>query len=98
MARPTAAARSLATLRAWASGAASGRATMSRIESTESPEPEGAGEGGAGSDGVAAARALGADDVTVTLVKGGDHRLSTDADMLRLIRTVERLSAKVDGT
>ena len=47
--------------------------------------------------GVATAQALGGDDVTVTLIKGGDHRLSEDADILRLIRTVERLSAKVDG-
>ena len=47
--------------------------------------------------GVATAQALGGDDVMVTLIKGGDHRLSEDEDILRLIRTVERLSAKVDG-
>jgi len=47
--------------------------------------------------GVATAQALGGGDVTVTLIKGGDHRLSSDEDILRLIRTVERLSEKVDG-
>lgn len=46
--------------------------------------------------GVATAQALGGDDVTVTLIKGGDHRLSEDEDILRMIRTVERLSEKVD--
>jgi len=47
--------------------------------------------------GVATAQALGGDDVTVTLIKDGDHRLSDDANILRLIRTVERLSVRVDG-
>ena len=40
--------------------------------------------------------ALEGDDVTATLIKGGDHRLSEDRDILRLIRTVEALMAEVD--
>jgi dipeptidyl aminopeptidase/acylaminoacyl peptidase len=30
-------------------------------------------------------------DVAVTLVKGGDHRLSTEADLARLARTIDSL-------
>ncbi len=36
--------------------------------------------------------ALASDDVQVTLVKGGDHRLSRDADIALLIDTVARLA------
>ncbi|MGJ3232169.1 MAG: alpha/beta hydrolase [Oceanicaulis sp.] len=35
--------------------------------------------------------ALAGDDVTLHLSKAGDHRLSTDADLARLIETIERL-------
>lgn len=38
------------------------------------------------------ARALRSDDVQVTLVKGGDHRLSRDGDIALLLRTVAALS------
>jgi pimeloyl-ACP methyl ester carboxylesterase len=38
------------------------------------------------------ARHLEAPEVITTLVKGGDHRLSTPADIARLIATVEKLS------
>jgi dipeptidyl aminopeptidase/acylaminoacyl peptidase len=31
-------------------------------------------------------------DVTVTLVKGGDHRLSTEADLARLARVLDGLT------
>ncbi|WP_120076124.1 alpha/beta hydrolase [Aurantiacibacter odishensis] len=37
------------------------------------------------------ARALASEDVQVTLVKGGDHRLSRDGDIALLLRTVEIL-------
>ncbi|MEL1251957.1 alpha/beta hydrolase [Aurantiacibacter gilvus] len=37
------------------------------------------------------ARALASEDVQVTLVKGGDHRLSRDSDIALLLRTVETL-------
>lgn len=37
------------------------------------------------------AEALSGDDITVTLIKDGDHRLSEDKDILRLIRTVDAL-------
>ena len=30
-------------------------------------------------------------DVSVTLVKGGDHRLSSDQDLARLLATVENM-------
>jgi alpha-beta hydrolase superfamily lysophospholipase len=36
---------------------------------------------------------LGADDVTVTLVKGGDHRLSTPSDIARLKTAIDELTA-----
>ncbi len=39
--------------------------------------------------------ALESQDVTLTLVKGGDHRLSAPADLARLDETVERLAADV---
>lgn len=39
------------------------------------------------------AAALAGDDVQVTLVKGGDHRLSRDTDIALLIDTVARLSS-----
>jgi len=38
---------------------------------------------------------LGSDDVTVTFVKNGDHRLSEPADIERLCRTVEELAGDV---
>jgi pimeloyl-ACP methyl ester carboxylesterase len=38
------------------------------------------------------ARALRSQDVQVTLVKGGDHRLSRDSDLALLLRTVAALS------
>ncbi len=40
--------------------------------------------------------ALDGDDVTVTLIHGGDHRLSRDTDILRLLRVVERMGARAD--
>ncbi len=43
------------------------------------------------------AQALDGDDVTVELIKGGDHRLSGDRDILRLFRTIDALMAQVDG-
>ena len=46
---------------------------------------------------VGLADALVGDDITVELIKGGDHRLSGDGDILRLIRTVDALLAQVDG-
>ena len=39
---------------------------------------------------------LDAPDVVTTLVKGGDHRLSTPADIARLIMTVEELAGQVE--
>lgn len=42
------------------------------------------------------AEALNGDDITVTLIKDGDHRLSEDRDILRLVRTVDALAALVD--
>jgi pimeloyl-ACP methyl ester carboxylesterase len=39
--------------------------------------------------------ALASDDVTLTLVKGGDHRLSEPADIARLCDTVEALCRQV---
>ena len=39
------------------------------------------------------AAALASDDVQVTLVKGGDHRLSRESDIVLLIDTVARLAA-----
>jgi len=47
--------------------------------------------------GVRVAKALDGDDVTATLIAGGDHRLSRDRDILRLLRHVERLAKRVDG-
>ena len=38
-----------------------------------------------------------ADDVTLTLIKGGDHRLSTPAHLKILQETVLRLAERVDG-
>ncbi len=40
---------------------------------------------------------LESDDVTVTLVKSGDHRLSEPADLKRLMETVETLCSRVQG-
>ncbi len=40
---------------------------------------------------------LASDDVRVTFVKSGDHRLSTNADIALLLRTVEDLSARIAG-
>lgn len=45
---------------------------------------------------VETAEALNGDDVTVTLIKGGDHRLSSDREILRLLRTVDALMGLVD--
>lgn len=42
------------------------------------------------------AAALASDDVQVTLVKGGDHRLSRDGDIALLIDTVARLATHPD--
>ncbi len=44
----------------------------------------------------ALAAALASDDVQVTLVKGGDHRLSRDGDIALLIDTVARLATHPD--
>jgi hypothetical protein len=33
-------------------------------------------------------------DVSVTIVKGGDHRLSSDQDLARLLSTVENMINK----
>lgn len=41
--------------------------------------------------------ALESEDVAITLVKGGDHRLSGPADIERLIGTIEALCAEVGG-
>ncbi len=41
------------------------------------------------------ARALRSEDVQVTLVKGGDHRLSRDGDIALLLRTVAALTESV---
>tara|TARA_R110002110_G_scaffold405076_1_gene623930 strand:- start:11542 stop:12336 length:795 start_codon:yes stop_codon:yes gene_type:complete len=43
------------------------------------------------------AEALASDDVTITLSKSGDHRLSTQSDIARLIQTVETLLAEIEG-
>ncbi|GMV61876.1 MAG: hypothetical protein AMXMBFR74_10450 [Parvibaculum sp.] len=40
---------------------------------------------------------LSSEDVTIDLSKSGDHRLSTPADLARLIRTVEALLEEVEG-
>jgi pimeloyl-ACP methyl ester carboxylesterase len=37
------------------------------------------------------------EDVSFDLIKGGDHRLSTDRDLARLVETADALCAKVDG-
>lgn len=42
-------------------------------------------------------RALSGPDVTLTLVKGGDHRLSSPRDLALLADTVERLCAQADA-
>jgi pimeloyl-ACP methyl ester carboxylesterase len=41
---------------------------------------------------------LAQDDVTMTLVKDGDHRLSRPEDIERLIKTVEELAAEVSAS
>lgn len=41
---------------------------------------------------------LASDDVEVVLVKDGDHRLSRDQDLARLVRVVERLVEEVSET
>ena len=41
---------------------------------------------------------LDAPEVVTTLIKGGDHRLSTPADIARLIATVEELAGQVEDT
>jgi pimeloyl-ACP methyl ester carboxylesterase len=45
---------------------------------------------------VVLAEALEGPDVTLTLVKGGDHRLSSSADIARLVGAVETLCSEVD--
>lgn len=47
--------------------------------------------------GLAFAERLEADDADFTLIKEGDHRLSTPRDLARLIHTVERLISDVAG-
>ncbi|MEQ8193071.1 MAG: alpha/beta hydrolase [Rhodospirillales bacterium] len=44
------------------------------------------------------AEKLRTDDVEITLVKNGDHRLSTPADIERLSATLERLLGRLDAT
>ncbi len=46
---------------------------------------------------LALADRLESDDVEVTLVKAGDHRLSTEPDLARLRRTLKALWAEVEG-
>ncbi len=41
--------------------------------------------------------AVSAPDVTLTLIKGGDHRLSTPANLLLIRETVLRLAERADG-
>jgi pimeloyl-ACP methyl ester carboxylesterase len=41
--------------------------------------------------------AIAGEDVTLTLVKGGDHRLSTPRDIALLKQTVEELTQRADG-
>lgn len=41
---------------------------------------------------------LAQDDVTITLIKDGDHRLSRPEDIERLLRTVDELAAEVGGS
>lgn len=41
---------------------------------------------------------LAQDDVTITLIKDGDHRLSRPEDIERLLRTVDELAAEAAGT
>jgi pimeloyl-ACP methyl ester carboxylesterase len=43
------------------------------------------------------AQALEAEDVAFTLIKAGDHRLSTPADLQRLTAVVEELAAMADS-
>lgn len=43
------------------------------------------------------ADSLASDDVEITLVKDGDHRLSRDQDLARLVRVVEALAAQVSA-
>ena len=42
-------------------------------------------------------QALRGDDVSFDLIKHGDHRLSTDRDLARLVETAEALCAKADA-
>ena len=42
------------------------------------------------------AERLESDDVTVELIKAGDHRLSTPSDLARIIAAIERLAGS-DG-
>ena len=42
------------------------------------------------------AEALRSEDVELVLVKNGDHRLSSDADIARLCATVETLCARLE--
>jgi len=44
------------------------------------------------------AQALGSDDVQVTLVKDGDHRLSREQDIAILLRIVSELVASMEGS
>ncbi|HLO76764.1 MAG TPA: alpha/beta hydrolase [Magnetospirillum sp.] len=40
---------------------------------------------------------LASDDVEITLIKDGDHRLSRDQDLARLVRIVAALAEQIDG-
>jgi dipeptidyl aminopeptidase/acylaminoacyl peptidase len=41
--------------------------------------------------------ALRGDDIRLTLIKGGDHRLSTPRDIAFLVATIEALAHDCDG-
>lgn len=41
------------------------------------------------------AQSLASDDVEISLIKGGDHRLSRDADVALLVNSVARLASKI---
>ena len=43
------------------------------------------------------AKGLATDDVTLTLIKNGDHRLSDDRNLARLVDTVETLCWEIEG-
>jgi pimeloyl-ACP methyl ester carboxylesterase len=41
------------------------------------------------------AECLESDDVTIELIKAGDHRLSTEPDLARLTAAIERLAGEI---